>query len=91
MAKNFTWDARKAEQNRRKHDIAFEEAVTVFQDRFAIYLTDESHSYGEFRLVTIGVSLSGRLLLVIYTDAGSTIRLISARRATKRERQDNEN
>ena len=91
MPKRFTWDWGKAEHNRRKHGITFEEAITVFQDGLSFHVLDERHLMGESRYVLIGMSVGGRVLVVIYTDDGSLVRLISARRATKRERHDHEN
>jgi uncharacterized protein len=85
------WDARKAEANRRKHGISFREAATVFSDPLSVDIGDPHIDAGrEPRHVTVGISDAGRTLVVVYTDDGSVIRLISARRATKRERHDYE-
>jgi uncharacterized DUF497 family protein len=84
----FTWDWRKAERNRRKHDVTFEEAVTVFFDPRELMIHDPDHSFGEERFISIGMSAAGRLLVVGYTELGSTIRLIFARRATTPEWMD---
>lgn len=86
----FTWDWRKAEANRRKHGVSFDEAVTVFFDPRELLIWDPDHSMGEDRFVSIGLSASGRLLVVGYTERGSTIRLIFARRATMPETMDYE-
>lgn len=86
----FEWDLRKAERNRRKHGIDFNEAVTIFTDPRELTIYDPDHSVIEERFVSIGASSSGRLLVVGYTERGSTIRLIFARRATSLERFDYE-
>jgi uncharacterized DUF497 family protein len=81
----FTWDPNKAIVNFRKHRIAFEEAVAVFSDPLALYITDDSHSD---RAILIGESIKRRLLLVVFIDkADQEIRIISARRATAHERK----
>ena len=82
----FEWDPAKARINERKHGISFEEATTVFADTLSLTVPDESHSYKELRFVTIGESHFGNLIVVIHVDRGSRIRIISARRATRRER-----
>lgn len=87
MPLRFDWDADKAEQNRRKHGVPFEEAATVFGDPLAITISDPDHSESEERAVTIGSSVEGRLLVVSHTERSGAIRIISARRATPRERQ----
>jgi uncharacterized DUF497 family protein len=79
------WDPAKAESNVRKHGVRFVEAVTVLSDPLSIHRFDAKHSASEPRFVAVGTSLTDRVLVVIYTDDGSTIRLLSARRATKRE------
>jgi uncharacterized DUF497 family protein len=84
----FTWDWRKAERNRRKHGVTFEEAVTIFFDPRELMVFDPDHSTVEERFVSVGMSAAGRLLVVGYTERGSTIRLIFARRATVPERMD---
>jgi uncharacterized DUF497 family protein len=87
MALTFEWDIRKAAQNRAKHRVSFEEALTVFADPLAQLRNDESHSIREERLILLGRSISGRLLAVMFTDHGAErIRLFSARRATRHER-----
>ena len=82
----FQWDPRKAKLNQRKHRVSFEEATTAFRDPFSATGDDPDHSLSENRLVTFGVSSKGRLLTVSHTDRGDSIRIISARRATKQER-----
>jgi uncharacterized protein len=79
------WDASKAARNLQKHGIAFEEAATVFEDPTFITAVDDEHSVDEERYITIGRSSQDRLLIVAHTDRGGRIRIISARRATKRE------
>lgn len=86
----FTWDWRKAEQNRRKHGVTFDEAVTIFFDSRELMVHDPDHSIGEERFVSIGISSAGQLLVVGHTERGSTIRLIFARRATMPERMEYE-
>ena len=81
----FEWDRSKAASNLRKHRINFREAATVLQDPLSTTFPD-SASEGEQRYVTIGMSAMGRLLVVAHTERGDAIRLISARRATRRER-----
>ena len=92
MAFRFEWDSRKATTNIRKHGVSFDEASTVFDDPLAAIFDDETHSTAEVRALIIGHSVAGRLLLVGFTERpGARLRLISARVATKRERQDYEN
>jgi hypothetical protein len=81
----FEWDDGKAESNYRKHGVDFETATEAFADPFAVERVDPSHAeYGEERFLITGMA-SGQLLTVVYTARGERIRLISARRATKRE------
>ena len=86
----FEWDPTKASRNRSKHRIGFERAGTVFNDPMALSIHDVGHSDEEDRWVTIGLDAAGIVLVVVHTfrliDAnGCRIRLISARRATKKE------
>jgi hypothetical protein len=87
MSLTFEWDEQKAEQNLRKHQVDFEEAKTVFGDPYAITIPDPQHSAGESRYIDIGYSSRRRLLVVVYTERGPNIRIISCRRATRRERR----
>jgi uncharacterized protein len=87
MRELFEWDPEKAEQNRRKHGVSLAEASTVFRDPLAITLADVVHSAVEERYFLIGRSSSGRILVVVHTERGRRIRLISARPATARERR----
>lgn len=86
----FEWDNQKAKRNKAKHDISFEEAETVFSDPLALIFDDEWHSTAEEREIIIGLSNDNRLLLVCFTERTSGVRLISAKEATKKERQDYE-
>ena len=82
----FEWDETKAQANRAKHGVSFEEAASVFGDPLALTFPDPDHSVGEKRWLTFGVSQAGRLLLVTHTERGRAIRIISARKATRYER-----
>jgi uncharacterized DUF497 family protein len=82
----FQWDPRKAKLNQRRHRVSFEEATTAFRDPLSATGDDPDHSLSENRFVTIGVSSKGRLLTVSHADRGDSIRIISARRTTKQER-----
>jgi uncharacterized DUF497 family protein len=86
----FEWDGNKASANIKKHHVSFDEAVTVFYDPLGATFQDADHSHDENRLVTIGYSAGGRLLVVCHVERGGTVRLISARRATARERKRHE-
>jgi uncharacterized DUF497 family protein len=83
----FEWDIRKAASNVRKHGITFEEASTVLSDFISITIPDPLHLDNEERFVTIGQSDKQRLLVVVHTEKGDVIRLISARQATVHERK----
>jgi len=84
----FEWDLRKEAVNRRKHGVGFREAATVFGDPLATTFPDVDHSALEERFLTIGTSASGRLLVVAHTESGAgEIRIISVRKATRRERE----
>lgn len=84
---HFEWDAKKEKSNQQKHRVSFEEAATVWTDPLALIAPDPEHSIEEEREWIVGESYEGRLLVVVYTQRGETIRIISARPATKRERQ----
>ena len=81
------WDARKARENLRKHGVSFEEASSVFFDPLSATGDDPDHSVGERRLVTFGMSSSGRLLVVAHAVRGDAIRIIRARQTTRAERE----
>ena len=83
----FEWGRRKAEANRRKHGVSFEEAQSVFTDPLALTLPDPDHSDDEERFIELGMSDSRRVLVVGYTERGPRIRLINAREASARERK----
>lgn len=87
---NFVWDPKKAENNLKKHKVSFEEAVTVFYDPLARTAHDPDHSDDEERLIIIGHSHRHNLLFIIhiYKEDSETIRIISARKATKKEQKD---
>ena len=83
----FEWDPAKAKMNLRKHGIAFREAATVLRDPLGITIFDPDHSDEEDRFITFGFSAAGRLLMVAHTERGERIRIISARRLTRAERE----
>jgi hypothetical protein len=84
----FDWDPAKAAANLRKHRISFDEAISAFSDERGLLLDDPDHSGDEDRLVLLGLSGALRLLVVVhcYRERDATIRLISARKATRTER-----
>lgn len=82
----FEWDPSKNKNNLHKHGVSFQEASSVFYDSLAVTGADPDHSEGEERLITFGMSSSGRLLVVAHTERGGAIRIISARVATQHER-----
>ena len=82
----FEWDSSKAQLNFSKHGISFEEASTIFGDPLSITRPDPDHSEEEARWVTIGVSTNFKTIVVVHTDRAETMRIISARLSTKRER-----
>ncbi len=83
----FEWDENKSIANRKKHNISFEEAQTVFYDENALLIDDPDHSEEEERFILLGFSLRANLLVVChcYRTSESVIRIISARRATRTE------
>ena len=83
----FEWDPLKDAHNRTKHGVTFEEAKTVFEDDLFLSFADPAHSHGEARYLMLGQSHQGRLLVVAYTEWDDTVRVISAREATRRERR----
>ena len=87
MPLGFEWDDDKARSNRAKHGVSFEEAATVFADPPSLTIPDPAHSQAEDRFVIMGSSYQGRLLVVVHTERGDNIRVISARRASRRERK----
>jgi uncharacterized protein len=87
MSLTFEWDEKKARSNSRKHGVRFEEASTIFADARSLTIPDPAHSEVEERFVTMGSSHRGKLLVVVYTERGNNIRIISARPANRRERR----
>ena len=83
----FEWDPHKAIANRGRHRIDFNEAARVFEDPLSTTFPDDAHSDHGMRFLTIGTSRPGRILVVAHTERNDTIRIISARRATRRERE----
>ncbi len=90
MSVKFEWDAKKAASNVSKHRVTFEEGLTVFADPLATIFDDEDHSPAEQREIIIGHSVNNRLLLVCFAAQQGSIRIFSARKATKGERKDYE-
>jgi uncharacterized DUF497 family protein len=83
----FEWDFKKAKTNIEKHGVSFEEASTAFRDPLSLTIDDPLHSRDEERLVLIGMSYNNHLLVIVHTERGDNIRIISARKATKKERK----
>lgn len=84
----FEWDPKKAATNRKKHNISFYEALTVFNDPLELTISDPDHSLDEFRFLSIGKSSTGRLQIVSYTEReDGRIRIISSRKATRLEKK----
>ena len=87
MALRFVWNPRKAAANERKHGVGFHEATTVLDDPLSVTISDPDHSEGEQRFLLLGLSNRRRLLVVAHSERGESIRIISARRANRRERR----
>lgn len=85
MLDPFDWDPVKNEQNKAKHGLSFEEAQLVFDDPYALDICDDIHSEDEDRWITLGLLPDARMIVVVYTDRGEDIRIISARFATPTE------
>lgn len=83
----FEWDPEKEKRNQRKHGVSFHEAATVFGDPLSITFHDPDHSAGEERYITIGMSKKGVILVVAHAEKGDAVRVVTARRATRRERR----
>ena len=91
MPLSFEWDSKKVSSNVTKHGVTFDEASTVFADPLAVIFDDDDHSREELREIIIGYSMLGQLLLVSFTERDKmTVRIISARKANRRERKDYE-
>ena len=87
MPLEFTWDRDKAAANADKHGISFEEACTAFGDPLSLTVHDPDHSEDETRFVLVGLSFQGKLLVVVHSEREGSIRIISARPATRAERR----
>ena len=83
----FQWNPRKDRTNQHKHGVGFREAATVFEDLLSTTFLDPDHSLSEERFLTIGASAVGRILVIAHTEYDEVIRIISARPATRRERE----
>lgn len=83
----FEWNPEKAESNIRKHGVSFPEASTVFNDPLSFTFPDPDHSYGEERYLIIGLSINNRILVISHTERADSIRIISAREATRNEQR----
>ena len=83
----FEWDSAKDAESQLKHGVGFEEAATAFRDLLSVTVPDPEHSRGASRYALVGVSYRRRLVVVVHTERRDTIRIISARRATRRERR----
>ncbi len=83
----FEWDPNKATSNFAKHNISFYEASTVFSDPLSLTFPDPDRLRDEARYITIGESVQGQLLIISHTDREQRIRIISARKVTRRERR----
>ena len=90
MSLRFVWDPKKAASNLAKHSVSFEEAMSVFADPVARIFPDEEHSVDELREIIIGHSARRQLVLVSFTSINDHVRIISARKTTRRERKDYE-
>jgi uncharacterized DUF497 family protein len=87
MPLTFEWDSRKARSNLAKHGVGFQEASTIFGDPLSLTIPDPEHSLSEERYITVGRAFSGKLLVVVHTERGDNIRIVSPRRASRRERK----
>ena len=83
----FTWEPKKAVANLRKHGVNFHDAATVLNDSLSTTFPDPDHSVHELRFLTVGMSHRKRVLVVAHSEEGETVRIISARRATRHERR----
>ncbi len=83
----FEWDPDKAKKNMKVHGVFFDEASTSFKDALSLTIYDPLHSEDEDRMVLIGNSFKNRVLVIVHTERGDKIRIISARKATKKERK----
>jgi uncharacterized DUF497 family protein len=83
----FEWDEKKEVSNLKKHSVSFDEGATIFSDPMIATIPDPDHSKEEERYISIGISVQGRLLVVVHTERDEGIRLISCRKATSAERK----
>jgi uncharacterized DUF497 family protein len=85
----FEWSSAKARANLKKHDVSFEEAQSVFYDEYARQFDDDAHSDNEERFIMLGMSIQSRVLVVCHCErsSGDIVRIISARKATRKERK----
>lgn len=90
MGYTFEWDSRKAAANLEKDGVSFQEATTIFGDPLSVTIFDPDYSDVEARFVDLGLSHRGKLLVVSYIERGDTIRIISARRASRSEQREYE-
>ncbi|MGQ0532002.1 MAG: BrnT family toxin [Caulobacteraceae bacterium] len=86
MKIEFEWDATKARENRRKHGVTFDQAKRAFRDPLGVEWIDDSRPHGEERTILLAMA-DGMILVVVFTERGEHIRLISARKATGREQE----
>ena len=87
---DFEWDSAKAFANIEKHSVTFDEAASAFGDTLSLTVPDPEHSEGEYRYLLLGVSGTGRLVVVSHTERSGRIRIIGARPAVPKERRDYE-
>jgi uncharacterized DUF497 family protein len=87
MKLSFEWDEEKAKANLKKHRVGFDEAATVFTDSYSLTIHNPDHSADEQRYIDIGTSEKGRVLVVVYTERDSNIRIVNCRKATPSERK----
>ena len=87
MPLSLEWDGNKAKRNLAKHGTSFAEATTVFGDPLSLTIRDPAHSQAENRFIVLGHSHQQKLLVVVHIERGDNIRIISARRASRRERK----
>jgi len=87
MPLNFEWDEKKARSNLAKHDVSFEEATTTFGDPNSLTIPDPAHSQSEDRFIIMGSSIRQKILVVVYTERGDNVRIITARHAGRNERK----
>ena len=87
MGPDYEWDDKKAVANATKHGVDFADAIAVFDDTLAVTIPDPD-AVGEARFVTLGLDAFRRVLVVVYAESADGIRIISARRATRKERRD---